>query len=88
MSSDSKQQKALGKDKGFAYSKNTCKKKRIGSERFTNVNKSCEKSDSSVIDAFLDPLSKIKNLRVRNVNKVIVGNININSLPNKFEQLL
>ena len=38
-------------------------------------------------DASLDPLSAIKNLRLRNVNKVIIGNININSLPNKFEQL-
>ena len=38
-------------------------------------------------DASLDPLSVIKNLRLRNVNKVIIGNININSLPNKFEQL-
>ena len=32
-------------------------------------------------------LRKVKNLRLRNVNKVIIGNININSLPNKFEQL-
>ena len=38
-------------------------------------------------DASLDPLSAITNLRLRNVNKVIIGNININSLPNKFEQL-
>ena len=40
-----------------------------------------------MIDASLDPLSAIKNLRLRNLNKVIIGNININSLPNKFEQL-
>ena len=26
-------------------------------------------------------------LRLRNVNKVIIGNLNINSLPNKFNQL-
>ena len=32
-------------------------------------------------------LSEIKNLRLRNVNKFIIGNINIKSLPNKFEQL-
>ena len=37
--------------------------------------------------AFLDPLSEIKNLRLSNVNKFIIRNININSLPNKFEQL-
>ena len=45
------------------------------------------KFDGSINDAFLDPLSEIKNLRLRNVNKVIISNININSLPNKFEQL-
>ena len=45
------------------------------------------KSDKSVDGASLGPLSEIKNLRLRNVNKFIIGNININSLPNKFEQL-
>ena len=30
---------------------------------------------------------KIKKLRIRNPNKIIIGNLNINSLPNKFEQL-
>ena len=38
-------------------------------------------------NASLDPLSEIKNLRLTNVNKIIIGNININSLLNKFEQL-
>ena len=33
---------------------------------------------------FLDSLRK---LRLRNVNKVIIGNININSLPAKFERV-
>ena len=50
-------------------------------------NKLGGKSDGSINDASLDPSSEIKNLRLRNVNKVIIGNININSLPNKFEQL-
>ena len=36
---------------------------------------------------FSDPLSTIKNLRLRNVNRVVIGNLNINSLPNKFSQL-
>ena len=35
----------------------------------------------------MNTLSEIKNLRLRNVNEVIIGNININSLPNKFEHL-
>ena len=46
-----------------------------------------DKSDRYLNDASLDPLSEIRNLRLRNINKVIVGNININSLPNKSEQL-
>ena len=32
-------------------------------------------------------LFKNKKLRIRNPNEVIIGNLNINSLPNKFEQL-
>ena len=52
-----------------------------------NENKLSEKSEKSINDASLDPLSEIKNLRLRNVNEVIIGNIIINSLPNKFEQL-
>ena len=44
-------------------------------------------SDRSIHDASLDTLSEIKTLRLRNVNNIIVENININSLPNKFEQL-
>ena len=32
-------------------------------------------------------LFEIKKLRIRNPNKIIIENLNINSLPNKFEQL-
>ena len=35
----------------------------------------------------MNPLLKIKNLRLSNVNRVIIGNLNINSLTNKFNQL-
>ena len=35
----------------------------------------------------MNPLLKIKNLRLSNVNWVIIGNLNINSLANKFDQL-
>ena len=31
-------------------------------------------------------LFEIKKLRIRNSNKIIIGNLNTNSLPNKFEQ--
>ena len=32
-------------------------------------------------------LSEIKKLRIKNTNKIIIGNLNITSLPNKFEKL-
>ena len=44
-------------------------------------------NDSPVNGASLNPLLKIKNLRLSNVNRVIIGNLNINSLTNKFDQL-
>ena len=50
-------------------------------------NKLSDKFDKSINDEFLDPSSEIENLRLRNINKVIIDNININSLPNKFDQL-
>ena len=37
--------------------------------------------------ASLNPLLRIKNLRLSNVNRVIIGNLNTNSLTNKFDQL-
>ena len=37
--------------------------------------------------AFPQCITEIKNLRFRNVNKVIIGNLNVNSLPKKFDQL-
>ena len=32
-------------------------------------------------------LNSIRKLRLRNVNKAIIGNVNINSLPAKFDQV-
>ena len=46
-----------------------------------------DKFDKSINDGFLDPSSEIENLRLRNINKVIIDNTNINSLPNKLDQL-
>ena len=37
-------------------------------------------------DEFLDPLFKIKNQRLKNVNRVVIGYLIINSLPNKFNK--
>ena len=44
-------------------------------------------SDETNNDEFLDPLLTIKNLRKTNVNKIVISNLNINFLPNKFNQL-
>ena len=44
-------------------------------------------NDNPVNSPSLNPLLKIKNLRLSNVNRVIIGNLNINSLTNKFDQL-
>ena len=41
----------------------------------------------SIIEVFRHCIIEIKNLRLRIVNKFIIGNLNINSLPNKFDQL-
>ena len=74
------------KGKDFAYSENSCNKK-SSSESLATDSELGGKSDGSINDASLDPLSEIKNLRLRNVNKVIISNINVNSLPNKFEKI-
>ena len=50
-------------------------------------NKLSDKSDKSINDGSPDRLSEIKNLGLRNVNKVVISNVNINLLLKKFEQL-
>ena len=46
-----------------------------------------ENSGDSISIAYLNPLFQIKKLRTKNPERVIIGNLNKNSLPNKFEQL-
>ena len=46
-----------------------------------------EKSDDSINIAYLNPLFQIKKVRTKNAERVIIGNLNITSLPSKFEQL-
>ena len=41
----------------------------------------------SINETSPDLLLEIKKLRIRNPNKIIIKNLNKNSLPNKFEQL-
>ena len=43
--------------------------------------------DKSINDISPNLLFKIKKLRIRNPNKIIIGYLNINSFPNKIEQL-
>ena len=44
-------------------------------------------SEMSIIDAFPNCITEIKNLRLRKVNSFINGNLNINSFPNTFDQI-
>ena len=51
-------------------------------------NKLNDKSGKSINDASLDFLLETKNLRLRILNnKFVISNININSLPNRLEQM-
>ena len=50
-----------------------------------NMNTSSEKYSTYITPG--NSLFEIKVLRLGNPNKIIIGNLNINSLPNKFDQL-
>ena len=51
------------------------KEELYGSRTFKTVNDHC------------DTPSILNELRLKNVNKLVIGHLNINSLPNKFDQL-
>ena len=36
---------------------------------------------------FHSEIPELKELRLKNINRLIIGNLNINSIPNKFDQL-
>ena len=46
-----------------------------------------DQSENKSINTAPNPLSKIKELQIGNANKVMIGNLNINSIRNKFEEL-
>ena len=46
-----------------------------------------EANNNSINETSPNLLFEIKKLRITNPNKIIIGNLNINSLSNKFEQL-
>ena len=56
-----------------------------GSVAYGGINAKFSKEINN--DEFLNPLSTIKNIRLSNVNRVVIGNLNIICLPNKFSQL-
>ena len=68
---------------------NQCENKdKLSSDATTRLRNSLNRSpEMSNNDLFPQYITEIKNWRLRNVNKVIIGNLNINSLPNKFDQL-
>ena len=57
------------------------------SEKNEAINLVNQASNKSIIEISPNLLFEIKKLMIRNPNKIIIGNLNINSLPNKFEQL-
>ena len=58
---------------------NAAQENYIDPEEYKPVNSSNIQEENS--------LDSLRKLRLRNVNKVIIGNININSLPAKFDQV-
>ena len=63
-------------------------KDKLSSDTTTRIRDSLNRSsEMSINDVFPHCITEIKNLRLRNVNKVIIGNLNINSLPKKFDHL-
>ena len=63
-------------------------KDKLSSDVTTRIRDSLNRSsEMSINDVFPHCITEIKNLRLRNVNKVIIGNLYINSLPKKFDQL-
>ena len=61
----------------------------LNSEKFDNSERNLryQSNSSSINNASLNSLSEIRELRRRNVNRVLIGNLSINSIRNKFIQL-
>ena len=73
----------------FLTNTNQCENKgKLSSDVTRRLRDSLNRSsEMSINDVFPHCITEIKNLRCRNANKVIFGNLNIKSLPNKFGQL-
>ena len=53
----------------------------------TEINLTYQSNSRSINNASLNSLSELSELRLRSVNRVLIGNLNINSIRNKFDQL-
>ena len=73
----------------FLTNTNQCgNKDKLNSDATRRITDSLNRSsEMSINDIFSYWITEIKNLSLRNVSKVIIGNLNINSLPNQFDQL-
>ena len=61
----------------------------LNSEKLDNteINLTYQSNSRSINNASLNSLSELSELRRRSVNRVLIGNLNINSIRNKFDQL-
>ena len=57
------------------------------STRTLNINRECEPMSAKNIDSPDSAKTILKNLRLKNVNRIICAQLNINSIRNKFESL-
>ena len=53
----------------------------------TEINLTYQSNSRSINNTSLNSLSEISELRLRSVNNVLIDNLNINSIRNKFDQL-
>ena len=53
----------------------------------TEINLTYESNSRPINNSPLNSLSELSELKLRNVNRVLIGNLNINSIRNKFDQL-
>ena len=53
----------------------------------TEINLTYQSSSRTINNTSLNSLSEISEPRLRNVNRVLIGNLNINSIRTKFDQL-
>ena len=62
-------------------------KHKLSSDVATRLKYSLNRSSEiSINDVFPHCITEIENLRLRNITEVIIGNLNFNSFPNKFDQ--